>query len=162
MQSLNNVRPKSDTAIGLALFLLAFIGAAINIPCFLSLQTESYFHRIIWRYLILGLLITPRFLYDLSANITSMWNILACNLLPIFFLSLLNTCYIYLICIAVNHTFVVHTLFLSSLGSTYIVVWKIIKGDSYTSIEYVGVGLNVLGVYLCCCEETSIESTFDV
>lgn len=157
-QGLDTSRPKSDTAIGVILFVLAFVGCTVNLPCFLSLQTESYFHRIVWRYLVLGLLITPRFLYDVSANVAFVWDLLLASIFPVFFLALLNTCYIYLVCLAVHKTFVVHTLFLSSFGGVLNVVWKIVRGGGYTAVEYIGIALSVFGAYLFCCEDASLGS----
>ena len=147
-----------DTAIGIILFILAFIGALVNLPSFLLLPAESIYQRIIWRYAVLALLISPKFLYDVMVNITSLWSILLANIFPIFFLSLLNTAYVYMIYFAVRHTFVAHTLLLCSISTTFISTWKIIRSDKYTAVEYIGIGINVFGAYLCCCEGAPLDS----
>ena len=147
-----------DTTIGILLLVFAFIGAVLNLPCFLLLQAESIYQRIIWRYLVLALLISPKFIYDLLANITAFWDIFLANIFPVFFLSLLNTAYVYIVYFAVNHTFVAHTLLLCSIGTAFSSTWKIIKREQYTTIEYIGIGINVFGAYLCCCEGAPLES----
>ncbi len=156
-QGLTPAKSSTDTTIGMVMFLLAFIGAVVNLPSFLLLQAESIYQRIIWRYLVLALCIAPQFLYDIIINITSFWDIFVANIFPIFFLSLLNTAYVYMVYFAARHTFVAHTLLLCSLGSTFNAAWKIVKREPYTSLEYIGIGINVFGAYLCCCEGSPLE-----
>ena len=132
----------------------------MNIPCFLILQAESIYLRIIWKYLALALFISPRFIYDIIANITSLWDIFIANIFPIFLLSFLNTAYVYMVYYAVNYTFVSHALFLCMLGPAFSTAWKIIKREPYTSLEYIGMGLNIFGAYLFCCESGPSERIF--
>ena len=157
LQGLTPAKPSTDTTIGMVLFVLAFIGAVLNLPSFLLLQADSIYQRIIWRYLVLALLITPQFLYDLLTNISSFLDIFLVNIFPIFFASVLNTAYVYMVYFAVRHTFVAHTLLLCSIAPTFSAVWKMIKREPYTSIEYIGIGINVFGAYLCCCEGSPLE-----
>eukprot|EP00826_Nyctotherus_ovalis_P053564 TRINITY_DN6982_c0_g6_i1.p2 TRINITY_DN6982_c0_g6~~TRINITY_DN6982_c0_g6_i1.p2 ORF type:complete len:174 (-),score=33.12 TRINITY_DN6982_c0_g6_i1:689-1210(-) len=157
LHGLTPIKPNSDAAVGAILVLLAFLGAVVNIPSFLLLQAESIYQRIIWRYCVLALFITPRFIFDILMSITSIWNIFIANIIPIFFLSLLNTAYVYMVYFAARHTFVLHTVFLCSVGSTFATAWKIIKKEPYTSLEYIGLGLNVFGIYLCCCESSPLD-----
>jgi len=159
LHGLTPTKSNSDTTIGVVLVLLAFIGGVVNIPSFLALQTESIYQRIIWRYSILALFIAPKFILDILLSITSLWNIFIANIIPLFCLSLLNTAYVYMVYYAARHTFVLHTLFLCSIGPTFAAAWKIIKREPYTALEYIGLGLNVFGVYLCCCESSPLDRT---
>ncbi len=152
---LNKANESGQTSIGLLLFFLAFLGAMVNLPSFLLLKADSIYQRIIWRYLGLALFISPKFIYDLLVNITSFWGIFVSNIFPIFFLSLLNTAYVYMMYFAVQRTYVAHTLLLCSIGPTFSAVWKIIKREPYTTIEYIGIGVNVFGAYLCCCDQAA-------
>lgn len=155
-----NFTPSSsaaDTGIGVGMFLLAFMGAVLNLPSFLLLDADSIYLRIIWRYAGVAIMTSPFFLYDILVNIANFWDIFIANIFPIFFLSLLNTAYVYMVYFAVNHTFVAHTLLLCSIAGTFNAVWKIAKREPYTSIEYIGIGINVFGAYLCCCEGSPID-----
>jgi len=142
------------------LFLLAFLGAILNLPSFLMLGTGSIFRRMIWRYLGLLIFLSPKMLYDFLANTEKISQALFNNVVPIFLLSFLNTLYVYLVYYAVSHTYVAHTLLLCSIPSTFYCTWKIARRSPYTTVEYVGIGVNVFGAYLCCCEGSSQPSIF--
>jgi hypothetical protein len=157
-QQLNVASSSKDASAGIILFVLAFLGAVINLPSFLLLPGESIFRRIIWRYFGLLILTSPGFAYDILSNFSSIGKIFFANLMPILFMSILNLLYVYLIYFAVLHTFVAHTLLLCSIGTTFISTWKIAKRMPYTTVEYVGIGVNVFGAYLCCCEGAPLSS----
>jgi hypothetical protein len=138
--------------LGLIFFALAFLGALLNLPCVLKLQAESLSIKIAWRYFGLLLFIMPQALLDLLSLTTIIKQTIIRQLPLILLLSAANTMGVYLVYYAAEHTFVAHTLLLCSLATTFSSTWKIICGLPYTRIEYVGIGLNVLGSYLCCCE----------
>lgn len=151
-QELDFSRMPTDASSGVILFLLAFIGSLLNLPSFLLLETESISLRIMWRYFGLALIIAPWFLYDLLSASETVWKAIVDNIIEVFMLSIFNTLYVYLVYTSVSYTYVVHTLLLCSIGTTFLATWKIAKKSSYTVIEYIGIGINVFGVYLCCCE----------
>ena len=74
------------------------------------------------------------------------------NIIDIFLISVINTLYVYLVYASVKHTYGVHTILLCSIATTFISTWKIARKTAYTSMEYIGIGINVFGAYLCCCE----------
>ncbi len=158
-QELNVIKSTKDASAGVIMFVMAFAGALLNLPCFLLLNgVESIFRRIIWRYLGLILVLSPRFAFDVLANMDSIGKILFANVIPVFFLAAINTAYVYMVYFAVSHTFVAHTLLLSSIATTFLATWKIAQRAPYTTIEYIGIGVNVFGAYLCCCEGAPISS----
>jgi len=147
----------SDTAIGIILFLIALVGAISNLPCFLMVSEYSFEIRIIWRFsfAILGAFIW--FLYDLYCNSNEICNeYFFTNTFKIALLSILNLIYIYTVYYAVINTFVAHTLLLCSIAPTFLSTWKLAKGLPYSKIDYIGIGINVFGAYLCCCEAPPI------
>jgi hypothetical protein len=70
--------------------------------------------------------------------------------------------YTYLIYYSATKTFVVHTLLIASMSITFTSTWKIIRGIPFTRIEYLAIGINIFGVYLCCCEYPIIDSTSSI
>lgn len=149
------VEEKRETdiaAIGIICFILAFAGAVLNLPCFLHLSGEPIYLKIIWRYLILLIVLLPKFLIDLLSNIENIFNIFLANIFPILLLAILNTAQVYMIYYAVRHTYVAHTLLLCSIAPTFLATWKIAKNAPYTRLELLGIGFNVFGAYWCCCD----------
>ena len=159
-QELDISKPSKEASTGVVLFLMAFIGAVLNLPSFLLVGGESICQKIIWRYFGLLVFISPRFLYDFLSATDALGKAFFSNIIPIFFLAILNTIYVYLVYFAVKHTFVAHTLLLCSIGTTFLATWKIARRAQYTTIEYIGVGVNVFGAYLCLCEGAPIPRIF--
>ena len=146
-------RSSKDATAGIIFFLLAFTGALINLPSVCALkEVKSNFLKVIWRYIGLFVLICPKFIVDIIKNLDCLGKLLYSNVVPIIYLSFLNTVYVCMTYYAVNHTYIAHTLLLCSIATTFLTTWKIIRREQYTTIEYIGVGINVFGAYLCCCE----------
>jgi hypothetical protein len=161
-QELDFSRMPTDASSGVVLFLLAFIGSLLNLPSFLLLETQSISLRIMWRYFGLALIIAPWFLYDLLSASETVWKAIVDNIVEVFLMSIINTLYVYLVYTSVNYTYVAHTLLLCSIGTTFLATWKIAKRSSFTVIEYIGIGTNILGVYLCCCEGNYTSRNFSI
>jgi len=161
-QELDFGKMSTDASSGVILFLLAFIGSLVNLPSFLLLETQCISLRIMWRYFGLGLIIAPWFLHDLLSASETVWRAIVDNIVEVFLMSLINTLYVYLVYTSVNYTYVVHTLLLCSIGTTFLAAWKIAKKSPYTVIEYIGIGINVLGVYLCFCEGNYTSRKFNL
>ena len=159
MQGIRTTRTVSNAALGTLFFVLAFAGALLNLPSFLKLKEQSIFVKTAWRYVILLLLLLPKFAYDVCSDVAGITNLVITNIGSILALSALHTAYVYMVYFAVQHTFVAHTLLLCSIATTFLATWKIARKDQYTSLEYLGVGINVFGAYLCCCEGAPIPRT---
>jgi hypothetical protein len=159
MQGIRTARSVSVASLGTILFVLAFAGALLNLPSFLMLKEQSIFVKTAWRYVILLVLMLPKFAYDVCSDVAGVINVFIANAGSILALSALHTVYIYMVYFAVQQTFVAHTLLLCSIATTYLATWKIARKDLYTSLEYIGIGFNVFGAYLCCCEGSPIPRT---
>lgn len=142
-------RIKSEYAcLGIILFALALFGAVINIPCFLSLEAESIFLKIIWRFFVLVIILLPKAFYDLSLNLDNLGKIFSSkNLLDLFFLSILNTIWVYMFYYAASHTFAAHTLLLQ-IPLMFLCIWKLLRRESTTYLEIIGLATCILGSYL--------------
>lgn len=147
---------------GVCFLIIALIAAIIHLPSFKLLDATSIYLRIIWRYMIFLILLIPKLIYDIIQNAQNFSSIVAPCLGPVFFLSLLNTAFVFLVYFAVEHTFVAHTLLLCSIGTTYVATWKIANQDAYTRLDYLGIGFNVFGAYLCCCEGAPLDSIISI
>ena len=157
MQLFQKIKPPKSvgtTFLGLLFFILAFGGALINLPSFIMVQASgpSIYLCIIWRYLCLFVCCLPFLAFDFCSDYKNIIETLKKDIWNLAVLSFFNAFYVYLIYFAVNHTFVAHTILLCSLASTFSCTWKIVKRDAYSTIEYIGIGVNVFGAYLCCCE----------
>jgi hypothetical protein len=155
----SGLKVRESAKFGLGLLLFALLAAIVNLPSFLQLTASSIYLRIIWRYMIFLLLVIPRLVYDITQHASRLADIVSPCVGPVFFLSLLNTAYVFLVYFAASHTFVAHTLLLCSIGTTFVATWKIINQERYTRLDYIGIGFNVFGAYLCCCEGAPLEST---
>ena len=142
-------RIKSEYAcLGIILFALALFGAVINIHCFLSLEAESIFLKIIWRFFVLVIILLPKAFYDLSLNLDNLGKIFSSkNLLDLFFLSILNTIWVYMFYYAASHTFAAHTLLLQ-IPLMFLCIWKLLRRESTTYLEIIGLATCILGSYL--------------
>lgn len=152
-----NIKPPkevNDTALGLVFFIIAFFGALVNLPSFLLIRKEgvSFSLCIIWRYIGLLLGVSVFFLIDIFNKFQEFARFFARDLWVVILLSLYNCFYVFLVYFAVSNTYVAHTLLLCSIATTFSSTWKIVRNEKYTSIEYIGIGINVFGAYLCCCE----------
>lgn len=164
--SFEKVKPQpgkinENATFGIILLVCALFAAIIHLPSFKLLKATSIYLRIIWRYIIFLLILIPKLVFDIIQHAPNLSSIIAPCLGPIFFLSLLNTAFVFLVYFAVEHTFVAHTLLLCSIGTTYVATWKIANQDPYTRLDYLGIGFNVFGAYLCCCEGAPLESIFE-
>jgi len=104
--------------------------------------------------------LSPAMLLDIATTDAFVMDILRHNTGPVFFVSLLSTAYTYMIYFAATQTYVVHTLLMCSIATTFITTWKIARKLPFTKIEYFGIAANVFGSYLCCCEGAYIASIF--
>lgn len=145
-------KPVSHTVAGILLLVLALGGAVMNLPSFLSLGEQSAQLKVIWRFMFVIIILVPWLVKDILANKQRFPDLLTYNIASIFFHSFIYSAYIYLVYYAVRETFVAHTLLLCSIGTTFTAVWKIVKSQPYTRLEYLGVAANIFGAYLCCCE----------
>lgn len=116
------------------------------------LSEYSFQLRIIWRFTFLLIAVFPWFLKDLFTNSTIVNEAIISYTFKVALLALLNCAYIYLVYFAACKTFVAHTVLLCSIAPTFVAAWKIARGIRFTIIDYVGIGFNVFGAYLCCCE----------
>lgn len=158
----SQLKIRESATFGVGLLIFALLAAVVNLPSFLQLTAGSIYLRIIWRYMIFLILVIPRLVYDIAQNASRLADIVSPCVGPVFFLSLLNTAYVFLVYFAVNHTFVAHTLLLCSIGTTFVATWKIINQERYTRLDYLGIGFNVFGAYLCCCEGAPLERKFNI
>jgi drug/metabolite transporter (DMT)-like permease len=118
--------------------------------------------RIIWRFTFLLIAAFPWFLKDLLTNSTVVNEAILSFTIKIAFAALFNCASIYLIYFSATKTYVAHTVLLCSIAPTFIAAWKIARGIRFTIIDYVGIGANVFGAYLCCCEGPPELPTFIV
>lgn len=153
---LNLKPPKSicATSLGLVFFIIAFFGALINLPSFLLTHNEgpAITLCVIWRYFGLLLVISVIFMFDILGRFQDFINFITREFWAVVFLAFCHTFYVILVYHAVVNTYVAHTLLLCSIATTFASTWKIVRNEQYTSIEYIGIGINVFGAYLCCCE----------
>ena len=149
---------KPEATIGTILLLFSLVAAILHLPSFRLLSTESIFVRIAWRYIVLFLMFAPKMAYDSYNNVFNFVDSIIEHAGPVFGLSLLNLTYVYMLYFAVLHTFVAHTLLLGSIPTTFSAVWKIASKQPFTRLEYIGIGINVFGAYLCCCEGAPLAS----
>lgn len=158
MELLQGLTPSKTSGlafIGAFFFVCAFLGAMVNLPSFLIVSGQYQVSTpvvVVWRYSMLIICLLPLSIYDALSRIDTIWDTILLNLIPMFFLAFLQTVYVYLIYFAVQRTFVAHTLLLCSIATTFLATWKIAKKAKYTAIEYIGIGINVFGAYLCCCD----------
>ena len=152
------VRKSEEATLGVALFLVSLVAAILNLPSFLQLEAESIFLRIAWRYMVLFLVFLPKLIFDAYTDVFNFVEGMASHYGPMFGLSVINTLYVYMFYFAAEHTFVAHTLLLCSIPTTFHAVWKIASKQPYTRLEYIGIGINVFGAYLCCCEDAPFKS----
>ena len=78
------------------------------------------------------------------------------NMFNIFFLSIINTIWMFLFYYAASHTFAAHTLLLQ-LPILFLTLWKIITKETTTFIEIIGISTCVLGAYWICNEGVTID-----
>lgn len=132
----------------------------VNLPSFLKLEEQSVYLKVMWRYLTLLAIVSPTIIMDFMEDAPRLIEIIYTNLFPVFFVSLLHGLNVYLVYFAATRSFVAHTLLLCSIPTTFSATWKIARRLPFTRIEYIGIGINVFGAYLCCCEAPIIDSTF--
>lgn len=148
------------TTLGVVLFCISLLAAIFNVPSFLLLEAKSIYLRIAWRYMIVLIFFMPKLMFDAYTDIFAFVESIGGFAGPIFSLSFLNTIVVFLIYYAAEHTFVAHTILLCSIPTTFLATWKIASKQPYTKIDYIGIGFNVFGGYLCCCEGAPISSIF--
>ena len=144
--------------IGLIFLLLSLAAAIVNLPSFLKLSEQSVYLKVMWRYLTLLAILSPTVVMDFMEDAPRLLSLIYANVFPVFFLSLLHSLYVYLIYFAAVKTFVAHTILLCSIPTTFSATWKIARRLPFTRLEYIGIGANVFGAYLCCCEAPIINS----
>lgn len=162
LQGISSSRTGGMTFIGVLFFICAFIGALLNLPSFILSSKDGEIStpiKVIWRYgiLIIGLL--PLLINDVLSNFERIWDIIFSNYIQLFSLAFLQTIYVYLVYFSAQKTYIAHTILLCSIPTTFLATWKIAKRARYTSIEYLGIAINVFGAYLCCCDCSGAEVT---
>ena len=133
-------------------------GGILKLPSFIMLEEQSIYIKIIWQYLIILIILSPILIMDFFDSGQYLSTLSDTSFLSIFILSILHMLYIYLIYFSATKTFVVHTLLIASMSITFTSTWKVIRSIPFTRIEYLGIGINIFGVYLCCCEYPIIDS----
>jgi len=151
-------RSDGTAIVGILFLLLSLAGAVVNLPCFLKLKSQSVYLKVMWRYLALLAIISPKVVIDFVNDAPKLIETVYANLFPAFLLSLVHSVYIYVVYFAVTETFVAHTLLLCSIPTTFAATWKIARSIPFTRLEYLGIAANVFGAYLCCCEAPIISS----
>ena len=114
--------------------------------------SQSIYLKVMWRYGGLLVLDSPFLLYDFLTSATPFDELVTANFTAIFFLSMLNSVYVYMVYNAIQCTFAAHTLLLCSIATTFSTTWKIASKRQFSRLEYLGIAANVFGAYLCCCE----------
>ncbi len=151
-------REVESATFGVFMLIVSLCAAILNLPSFLRIEAKSICLRIAWRYMVLFLIFIPKMAFDAYIDVFHFAESVASYTGPIFGLALLNTAYAYMVYFAAERTFVVHTLLLSSIATTFLSTWKIASKQRFTRFEYIGIGINVFGAYLCCCEGAPIAS----
>ncbi|MDR3734938.1 MAG: hypothetical protein P4L10_05295 [Acidobacteriaceae bacterium] len=144
-----NVGP---AVVGVLFLLLSLTAAIVNLPSFLKLSQQSVYLKVMWRYFALLIALVPFIITDFMEDAPRLAHMLYTNLFPVLFFSILHAFNVYIVYFAVTQTFVVHTLLLCSIPTTFLTTWRIARRLPFTRLEYLGIGLNVFGAYLCCCE----------
>lgn len=147
-----------QAAIGIAIFLIALLAAILNPSFFLLLEAKSIYLRIAWRYMVVLLVFIPKLVFDVYNDIFYFVECVSDFAGPVFGLAIVNTLYVYLMYFSLTHTFMVHTLLLCSIPTTFLATWRIASRQPFTRFDYIGIALNVFGAYLCCCEGGPLSS----
>jgi hypothetical protein len=140
--------------------LLSLAGAIVNLPSFLKLSDSSVYLKVMWRYLALLVIISPKIVIDFVNDAPRLIEITYVNMFPVFLLSLIHYIFVLMIYFAATQTFVAHVILLCSIPTTFATTWKIARSMPFTRLEYLGIAFNVFGAYLCCCEAPILESIF--
>ena len=152
-------RSDGTAIVGIVFLVLSLAGAVVNLPCFLKLQSQSVYLKVMWRYIALLVCVSPKLIMDFMEDAPKFIETVYSNIFPAFFLSLIHGLYVYIVYFVVTETFVAHTLLLCSIPTTFSATWKIARSQPFTRLEYLGIAFNVFGAYLCCCEAPIISST---
>lgn len=155
-------KPLGQIISGALLLLLFLLACSVNLPYFLMLKHIPLFQKIMWRYSILICLNFPTFVNEILEHASGLYSLMRTHILKIVLLSVLNCFYLYVFYYSAELTYVMHTLLLSSIAPSLVCVWKFVRGLPYSRIEYIGVGINVLGVYLCCCDGSNQKSRWNI
>lgn len=147
-----------QTAIGVAILVVAVLAAILDPSFFLLLNAKSIYLRVAWKYMVMLLVLVPKLIFDGYNNILYFVECISDFAGPVFGLAVVNTLYVYLMYYSLTRTFAFHTLLLCSLPSTFIAAWKIASKQPFTRFDYVGIGINVFGAYLCCSEGGPLSS----
>eukprot|EP00826_Nyctotherus_ovalis_P017825 TRINITY_DN15270_c0_g1_i3.p2 TRINITY_DN15270_c0_g1~~TRINITY_DN15270_c0_g1_i3.p2 ORF type:complete len:164 (-),score=26.53 TRINITY_DN15270_c0_g1_i3:583-1074(-) len=151
-------RNLGPTLVGLIFLLLSLTGAILKLPSFLILDEQSIYLKVIWQYLIVLVVLCPILVIDFFDSAQYFAAFADTSFLSVFVLSLLHMAFVYLVYFSATKTFVIHTLLIVSMSLTFSTTWKIIRSVPFTRLEYIGIAINVLGVYLCCCESATMDS----
>ena len=147
-----------QAAFGIIIFLIALLGTVLNPSFFLVLDANSIYLRIAWRYIVILLLLIPKLIFDGYRDLFYFVECISDFAGPTFGLAFLNTLYNFLMYYSITHTYMVHSLLLCGIPSTFAVAWKIASKQFYSKLEYIGLGINIFGAYLCCCEGAPINT----
>lgn len=131
----------------------------MELPCFLKLGEQSVHLKVMWKYAtILAILISTLFL-DFFNGVYSFTELIFKDFFKVLVLSLIHAAFAYLIYFSVEKTLVIHTLLLSSMATTFITSWKILRRIPFSHLEYIGIAINLLGVYFCSYGSSALSST---
>jgi len=144
------------------MLIFALLGAIVNLPCFYILKEKPVMLIVIWRYIGVLYIAFPKLIIDLYTQYRNydMLEFIKNNYLLISCTAFALTMSQFFIYKAALLTYFAHTLLLSGISGCFIVFWKIASKQGYTKIEYIGLGINVFGAYLCCCDANSLPSIF--
>ncbi len=148
------------TALGLLFLILTLFAAIVNLPSFALLSAKGTYLKICWRYLGLLYFMSPMLAMDIyRLGPGYLLGFIMARYDQMFWLSVLTAAHVALVYAAACRTYFVHALLLSSLATTFVSVWKIASKQGYTRFEWIGLGINVFGAYLCCCDGLPLKST---
>lgn len=145
--------------IGVVLLIVGLAGGIVNLSSFLMLKEQSIFLKVIWKYITMTAIFSPFMIIDFATTDNFILWIIAENFPSLIILSIIETLYTYMVYIAVMQTYILHVLLLCSISTTFLATWKIARRLPFTRLEYLGIGINVFGAYLCCCDSAEIPST---
>jgi len=108
--------------------------------------------------MVILLVFVPKLIFDGYTNILYFVECISDFAGPVFGLAVVHTLYVYLMYFSLTRTFFFHTLLLCGLPTTFISAWRIASKQPFTRFEYIGIGFNVFGAYLCCNEGEPLSS----
>eukprot|EP00826_Nyctotherus_ovalis_P045802 TRINITY_DN5101_c0_g2_i4.p1 TRINITY_DN5101_c0_g2~~TRINITY_DN5101_c0_g2_i4.p1 ORF type:complete len:272 (-),score=24.05 TRINITY_DN5101_c0_g2_i4:233-1048(-) len=131
----------------------------VELPCFLKLGEQSVYLKVMWKYAAILVILASTLFLDFFNGVYSFTELIFKDIFKVLILSLIHAAFVYLIYFSAEKTLVIHTLLLSSMATTFITSWKILRRIPFSHLEYIGIAINVLGVYFCCYGTSAVDST---